>query len=369
MKKTFYTLSVDNYAPEITALTFPLMRKYAEKIGAEFYVIDKRKFPDFPCPYEKFQIKELSEKHKNDWNIFFDADTLIHPEFWDPTEIVGKEMTVSNGSDFVPVRFKPNKYFKRDGRFIGKGNWCLMASDWGTDIWSPLENMTPEQARECITPTIAETATVIEPQHLIDDYTVSLNIARYGLQHILLPELSEKCKVRTGYLWHQYLIDIDQKVFCMKKQIMLWIAEAFMTAEALLKNNKVVETKGLIDQLEYWRDKEIDWQDFVSVLPYGKKMAKIIKSWGIKFDLVPQEKIHYSLKKRLMLSAFQVIPDSQQKSVAYNAIVQWGGDPSWEELLGALDMGTTIANFVNNKFDVNLELEAIKGKNVVTMGE
>ena len=31
IKKTIYTLALKGYAPELTSVTFPLMRKYAEK--------------------------------------------------------------------------------------------------------------------------------------------------------------------------------------------------------------------------------------------------------------------------------------------------------------------------------------------------
>jgi hypothetical protein len=65
MKKTLYTLSVNDkhpgqdFEPEITALTFPLMRKYAHKIGADFHVIRERKHPDMPPVYEKLDRKSV----------------------------------------------------------------------------------------------------------------------------------------------------------------------------------------------------------------------------------------------------------------------------------------------------------------------
>lgn len=53
VKKTIYTLNIGDYAPEICALTYPLMQAYARKIGAEFHVIRERKFPDWPLDYEQ----------------------------------------------------------------------------------------------------------------------------------------------------------------------------------------------------------------------------------------------------------------------------------------------------------------------------
>lgn len=221
-KKTVYTLCVDNYEPDITDITFPFMKRWAEKIGADFHIIDQRKFPDLPPVYEKFQIYELAKEHENDWNIFFDADALIHPDFFDVTSVLHKDTTLSNGTDFVPHRFKPNQYFKRDGRMIGKGNWCAVASDWCIDYWRPLDEPI-EQIIENIYPTADETRFGITKCHLIDDYTVSSNIARFGLKHILIPELTAKYRgVQEGLLAHQYLMASEQKVVYLKDVLKKW---------------------------------------------------------------------------------------------------------------------------------------------------
>jgi len=223
MKKTVYTLCVDNYEPEITAITFPLLKAYAQKIGADFYVITERKHPDKPPVYEKFQIWDLSAEAGNDWNIFFDADALIHPDFWDVTAVIGKDMTVSYGQDFTPVRFTPDKYFLRDRRWIGKGNWCLMASDWCTDIWHPLDDITFEEAVANIHPTVQESSTgVIKPQHLIDDYIVSRNIARYGLKHVLIPELMATFPNSGVPFYHEYRVSGEKKVMLLRQKLREW---------------------------------------------------------------------------------------------------------------------------------------------------
>ena len=223
MKKTLYTLAVDGYEPEITEITFPLLKHYADKIGADFYVIEDRKFEGLPPVYEKFQIWDLSREHGNDWNIFFDADALIHPDFFDVTSVIGKDMTVSYGTDFVPVRFTPDKYFLRDRRWIGKGNWCLIASDWCTDIWHPLDDITFEEAVLNIHPTTLEIASgVIRPEHLIDDYLVSRNIARYGLKHVLIPELMASFPNAAVPFFHQYLVPAEKKVVILRQKLKEW---------------------------------------------------------------------------------------------------------------------------------------------------
>lgn len=224
MKKTVYTLCVNGFAPEVTALTFPLMRRWAGKIGAEFVVIDQRKFDGMPVTYEKFQIYELAQQRGDEWSIYFDADSLIHPDYYDPTVLLSKDTTYSNGSDFTPIRFKPDKYFMRDGRYIGKGNWCLMASDWCRDIWKPLDDITIPEAIAAITPTSQEIACGITAEHLIDDYTVSRNIAKYGLKHIISPELEKKHDINPGYLWHHYLMLPSEKLVNMQRQLMLWLS-------------------------------------------------------------------------------------------------------------------------------------------------
>lgn len=123
VKKTVYTLNVGGYAPEISALTYPLLQAYAQKIGADFHVIRERKFPDWPMDYEKLQIHELAKEHNNDWNIYIDSDALVNPEMFDVTEHLHKNTVCHNGKDLAGIRWKYDHYFRRDGRHIGSCNW------------------------------------------------------------------------------------------------------------------------------------------------------------------------------------------------------------------------------------------------------
>ncbi|MCP4988356.1 MAG: hypothetical protein GY928_20590 [Colwellia sp.] len=344
MKKTFYTLCVDNYEPEITKLTFPLMRMFAKKIGAEFYVITKRKFPEFPCPYEKFQISELSKKRGDEWSIFFDADALIHPNMWDATEVVGKEVTVSNGTDFVPQRFKPDKYFKRDGRFIGKGNWCMMGSDWtAEDLWAPLHDMTPEEAAKRITPMVSELMTVVDPLHLVDDFTVSRNIARYGLQHVLLNQISAikdkaiSSHTHNGYLWHVYLNDSKEKIIAMKRQLLIWAAEAMRGKYSALPIQEQQAAQMLIEKLKTW-DGSLNWSDLVSILPFGDKVFKAMKSWGLDIEYLGIKKLSYGGQKVLLMSTLEGVPDSNEKSITAQSINTMPKNVKLRDFVGALPL-------------------------------
>ena len=227
MKKTLFTLAVDDYAPEICALTFPLMERYAEKIGADFHVITERKYPHYPPVFEKLQIHELGRDMGNDWNLYVDADALIHPDLFDITEHLSKDTVFHNGSDPASIRFKPDEYFRRDGRNIGSCNWFTIASDWCLDLWRPpteplddlVQNITciMDEARQprtlgpdwrqdrawtvlwesggfaslqhtdkrlmtVVAETGVEAKVVMTPDHLIDDYTLSRNIARFGFK-------------------------------------------------------------------------------------------------------------------------------------------------------------------------------------------
>ena len=220
IKKCIYTLNINGYAPEITALTFPLMTHFAEKIRADFHVISERKFPDWPITYEKLQIFELAREHKNDWNWFFDADALISPEQFDVTEHLKKDTVCHNGRDMAGIRWKYDEYFRRDGRHFGSCNWCTIASDWCLDLWRPLDDITLEQALSNINITIGEhNSGFCQTEHLIDDYTLSRNIARFGLKATTLTDIGGQLGWRmpdgrgsSPFLWHKYTISNQQKV-------------------------------------------------------------------------------------------------------------------------------------------------------------
>ena len=236
-KKTIFTLNVDGYAPEITALTYPLIEAYAEKIGANFHIIGERKFPEWPMTYEKLQIYELAQQMENDWNIYIDSDALVHPDTPDLTALLPRDTVAHFGSDFAPVRWKSDRYFQRDGRNFGSGNWLAVASDLCIDLWRPLDDLTPAEAIANIYPTIFEQVSgVVNRSHLIDDYTVSRNIARFGLKAKTFRKIFEEAgykEVRNAqgqvireaggsFFYHHYLFPINQKVSELRKVIRNW---------------------------------------------------------------------------------------------------------------------------------------------------
>lgn len=222
IKKTVFTLNIDKYEPDICALTYPFLRRYADKIDADFYVITDRCFPDWPVVYEKLQIFKLGREMRNDWNIYIDSDALVHPDFFDVTEHLHKDTVMHNGIDMVGSRWKYNDYFRRDGRHISSCNWFTVGSDWCLDLWHPIDDMTPEQAIKNISPTVTELNTVITASHLIDDYTLSRNISRYGLKLETCVAMQARIGDAGNYLWHQYTMPVADKIKQMKDVMQKW---------------------------------------------------------------------------------------------------------------------------------------------------
>ena len=217
MKKTVFTLCVDDYAPEIRDITYPLLKKYANKIGADFCVIDQRKYPDMPVTYEKIQVRDKAEG--NDWNLFFDSDVVIHPDTPDITTLMPRDTVGNNRNDFASMRWTYDKYFIRDGRNIGCGNWLILASDLTVDdLFAPLD-IPLEEALKNIHPTTKEEEFGITKEHLIDDYLLSRNVARYGLKYKPVDKLLKEYIPGAKCFYHIYTDTIEEKVKKLKSVV------------------------------------------------------------------------------------------------------------------------------------------------------
>jgi hypothetical protein len=214
IKKTIYLLDVDGYEPEITALTRPTVEAWADKIEASVRVITSRLFPGWPPAYEKLQVGRLAKERGDDWAIYLDSDALVHQETPDFTALIAKDTVLHNGCDWSPVRWVPDEYMLRDGRWIGSCNWLAIASDWCLDLWTPLD-ITLDEAVRRIRPTVIELQSgVIDAAHLVDDYTLSRNIARYGLKFRTVMEL-----VPGNWFWHAYDIPAEEKLARMVERL------------------------------------------------------------------------------------------------------------------------------------------------------
>jgi hypothetical protein len=240
-------------------MTYPLLKLYAKKIGATFHQITERKFPGWPIVYEKLQIKELAKDQ--DFVCYYDSDALIHPETPDWSDHLPPHTVAHNGLDWAGVRWAYDDYFRRDGRNIGSCNWCTWAPHSCLDLWTPLD-IPFEEARLNIYPTVGELVpakaeakqcekckltftqpqmvvdengeAVLNPQvvdrdHLIDDYTLSRNIARYGLKCTSLIDLQEKIGLKGADLaWHDYEHSIDVKAQDMRAVVKKWRVEKYI---------------------------------------------------------------------------------------------------------------------------------------------
>ena len=227
MKKTIFLLNINNYAPEVTKLTYPFICCYADKIGADIHVIRERKFPEMPITYEKLQIYELAREFKSDWNIYLDSDALLHPQFWDFTTRLQKDTVCCFGKDEADGRWAMDEPFLRDGRHIGWGDWFAIASDWCLDLWHPLD-LTLAQALSNIHPTPSEVKAGVTREHLIDDYTLSRNVARFGLKFKTVKQIYREAEMDNYFVQHQYTLSAHEQAKSHMKLIIEWNVEDYL---------------------------------------------------------------------------------------------------------------------------------------------
>ena len=51
-----HVVVINNFQPEMCKLTLPNLKAYADRIGADFNIIDKPVFNGFPPVFEQFQV-------------------------------------------------------------------------------------------------------------------------------------------------------------------------------------------------------------------------------------------------------------------------------------------------------------------------
>lgn len=220
-KKTVFTLNIDNYAPEITKLTYPFLETYAKKINAEFRIIAKRKFPGYPLMYEKLQIYELGQD--NDWNIYIDSDVLVHPDLFDITEVLPEDTALSFVAFFAGDRFRYDNYFRRDGRNIGSANEITVASHLCHDIWEPLSDITVDDALKNIQLLRREEVVGHTGGYGIDDYVISRNMAKYGIKFKTFTDLlNEIGRPNDEYFYHEWPVAEKDKAEKIKARLKFW---------------------------------------------------------------------------------------------------------------------------------------------------
>lgn len=248
MKKVLFTLNIGGtYAPDITALTYPLMKRFAQKLRADFHVITERKFPGKDNEWEKLQIYELGRR--NDWNFYLDGDAVVHPETFDFTAFLNKDTVMHHGIDPADARWSFDEYFLRDGRGISSCNWFACASDWCLDLWRPPDDLTEEEAVARICPLNRERLKNISAKHLVSDYLLSRNIARFGLKCTTFMDLIRKMgRQDSGYFYHDYWLPQTDKAVAIASVLKQWkLADLVGIATA-------DEMRAVMDEQEKVRD-------------------------------------------------------------------------------------------------------------------
>lgn len=219
-KKLIAVLCTDDWQPEIRALTFPLMKYHARKIGADFYVINDRKFPaHYPLCYERFQLYDISKHY--DWVIQLDADFLVHPDMPDVTAFLPKDKVLISVPGVASQSYQMDEYFLRDGRNICVGGFVTVNSDWTRDLWRPPDDLTPEEAMDrCEPKTFEWRDRQMYKDHVVLDYILSRNVAKYGLKIETLQNMfntwvkSGYCSIEQidGYVMHNAQLKYHEKI-------------------------------------------------------------------------------------------------------------------------------------------------------------
>lgn len=221
MKKTIFTLNIDGYASDVAKLTYPYMKMYADKIGADFFEINKRKFPGYPVIYEKFQIYELTED--NDWGLFFDADTLVNPKLFDITEVIPMDTVSSYGINPLEGHYDLDEYFLRDGRRMSVGSCMMFASKLCREMWEPITDLTLPEILGRFHPWHHEELIGYTREFLIDDYLISRNVAKYHLKYRSIREIfAEKGLHDYDFLYHQFGYPKERKIKEIKEWLRVW---------------------------------------------------------------------------------------------------------------------------------------------------
>lgn len=78
MRKLLLTISSGELYERMSRLTHPLIKSYAEKIGAEFLCISEKSISETTIHWEKFQIYDLLDKY--DRILYLDTDLIIRKD-------------------------------------------------------------------------------------------------------------------------------------------------------------------------------------------------------------------------------------------------------------------------------------------------
>lgn len=169
MLKKLFVLRIGNYRPDLCEYTIPTIKNWASKNDYHYEEIIQRVFDEkYPITIEKMQVHGLGAG--SEWNILCDADLMLRPDFIDPVSFTNYNTVASSYHFDADQKFQVNKYFMRDGRNLGLSGGFVLSSFMTHDIWKHLN------------PDVALEGTSRNP-HLIDEYMISTNLAKYGLKY------------------------------------------------------------------------------------------------------------------------------------------------------------------------------------------
>jgi hypothetical protein len=169
MTTCIHFLSIPDHEDRFSSISLPMVRDYAQRIGATLNLITKRTFPDFPIQYEAMQIFEAGASF--DWNMYIAAGILLGETLPDPStytrpDHVATTMIFSARSEF---QTDGNIYFERDERDLGVSDSIFLSHNLTHEVWRPLE-----EGFNRLTNVIKDGA-----HHKISSYAISHNIAKY----------------------------------------------------------------------------------------------------------------------------------------------------------------------------------------------
>ena len=193
MRKLIHVVNINDFFPELFALTYPTIRSYAERNGYMINMITERKFPDYPINYEKMQVYE--DGKDAEVNILCDADMLIHPEFPDVTEFLKRDSIAFNDNYNISWKYHVDRirYFMRDGRDVGIATNFVVSSDWTHDVWEPL-SLSQKDIEDLAKKENTDTGGADGRGwgHYADEFALSYDMAKYGLKY-------------TGVTWEDWM--------------------------------------------------------------------------------------------------------------------------------------------------------------------
>ena len=194
MRKLIHVVNINDFFPELFALTYPTIRSYAERNGYMINMITERKFPDYPINYEKMQVYE--DGKDAEVNILCDADMLIHPQFPDVTEFLKRDSIAFNDNYNISWKYHVDRirYFMRDGRDVGIATNFVVSSDWTHDVWKPL-SLSQKDIEDLAKKENTESENDPSQRgwgHYADEFALSYNMAKYGLKY-------------TGVTWEDWM--------------------------------------------------------------------------------------------------------------------------------------------------------------------